>query len=140
MPKALLADASVSANGLRALYFVCDSALILASLFKNLCVKTPKGLTLFKCAELGLQVSKQSSAQLISFFDFQFSNLIFSSAELRFGFHDKHALGGAAAQKRSVVKRNTRPRVKRSVTSGERPRNSKNKKAPHCCEAHLCFT
>ncbi len=32
--------------GLRALNFVRDSALILASLFKNFCVKTPKGLTL----------------------------------------------------------------------------------------------
>jgi hypothetical protein len=31
---------------LRSLNFVSNSALILASLFKNLCVKTPKGLTL----------------------------------------------------------------------------------------------
>ena len=52
MPKALLADASVCANGLRALNFVSDSALILASLFKNLCVKTPKGLTLLSLLTL----------------------------------------------------------------------------------------
>jgi len=46
MPQALLTDVSVCINGLRSLNFVSDTALILASLIKNLCVKTPKGLTL----------------------------------------------------------------------------------------------
>ena len=130
MPKALLSVLSI----------LCATMLEYSQDYSPTSALKPQRSDAFKRADLGPQVSKQSSARLISFFDFQFSDLIFSSAELRFGFHDKHALGGAAAQKRSVVKRNTRPRVKRSVTSGERPRNSKNKKAPHCCEAHLCFT
>ena len=78
----------------------------------------PQRSDAFMRAELDLRLSKQSSVQLISF-----SILEFSSAELRFGFHDKPALGGEAAPKRSVVKRNTRPRVKRSITSGEAQRN-----------------
>jgi hypothetical protein len=45
MLQALLADASVCTNGLRSL-FLNDYALIYARIFKNLCVKTPKGLTL----------------------------------------------------------------------------------------------
>ena len=42
MPQELLADASVCTNSLRAFYFVSDYTQILASLFKNLCVKFPK--------------------------------------------------------------------------------------------------
>lgn len=70
-------------------------------------------------------------------FEFSSTKLHF---EFRFSFYGKPALGGAAAPKRSEVKRNTRPRVECSVTSGKRPKLLEHKKAPHCCEALLCFT
>jgi hypothetical protein len=43
---------NVKGIALRALNFVSDSARILARLFKNLCVKNPKGLTLLSVLTL----------------------------------------------------------------------------------------